>query len=532
MANTNTIENKSGAEEVRNEAGGKAYNLSDQQALAQYATTGCLNQTYYASAETQLKTILDLCDKVEPELVAKTAVYARERGYMKDVPALLCVWLASRRHNDLLAKVFSRVIDNGKMLRNFVEILRSGSTGRKSMGSLPKRLVANWFNSRTTKEIFTQSVGADPSFRDILRLAHPKPLDKQKNALYRWFLGKEHDAADLPEIVQQFEAFKAGKNKEVPSVPFEMLTALKLGQSEWCQIAMRAGWHWTRMNLNTMHRHDVFKVPEMVDMVAKRLTDREAIKKARVFPYQLLAAYKNAGPETPHKAKEALQDALEIATENVPQLPGDGYILVDKSGSMRSPLTGHRKGSTSKVTCVDVAGLMASAILRKNPSSALIPFDSDVVTHSLNPRDTVLTNAEKLAKMCNGGTNCSAPLSYLNKRAAKGEWVMLISDNQSWVDTLKNTVANPVGWRSASYYNAGPGYTGFMREWDAFKERNPSASLVALDIQPYATTQAQERTDILNIGGFSDNVFEIVNSFYRGELTPEHWLGVINAVEL
>jgi len=527
------MENKSGIEEIKNEAGGTAYKLTSAAALAQMAVTGCLNQTFYASAETQQKTILDLCDKVEPELVAKIAVYARESGYMKDVPALLCVWLASRRHNDLLTKVFSRVIDNGKMLRNFVEILRSGSTGRKSLGSLPKRLVANWFNSRTTKEIFQQSVGGDPSFRDILRLSHPKPLDRTKNAMYRWFLGKEHDVNDLPEIVQQFEDFKSGKNKEVPQVPFEMLTALKLGQSEWCQIAMRAGWHWTRMNLNTMHRHKVFDVPEMIDMVVKRLTDREAISKARVFPYQLLAAYKNAGSETPHKVREALQDALEIATENIPQLPGDGFILMDKSGSMRSPVTGVRQGSTSKVTCVDVAGLLASAILRKNPSSSLIPFDSDVVAHTLNPRDTVLTNADKLAKMCNGGTNCSAPLAYLNKRMAKGDWIMLISDNQSWVDSLgtKMPVA-PSSYRASSYYNAGPGHTKFMQEFDLFKERNPSANLVALDIQPYATTQAQERTDVLNIGGFSDACFNIVNLFYRGELTPDHWLGVISAIDL
>jgi hypothetical protein len=31
-----------------------------------------------------------------------------------------------------------------------------------------------------------------------------------------------------------------------------------------------------------------------------------------------------------------------------------------------------------------------------------------------------------------------------------------------------------------------------MKEWNTFKERNPSARLVAIDIQPYETTQAQE----------------------------------------
>ena len=37
--------------------------------------------------------------------------------------------------------------------------------------------------------------------------------------------------------------------------------------------------------------------------------------------------------------------------------------------------------------------------------------------------------------------------------------------------------------------------------------RNPRARLVCIDLQPYATTQAAERDDILNVGGFSDQVF-------------------------
>jgi 60 kDa SS-A/Ro ribonucleoprotein len=476
-------------------------------------------------AETQLKTILSLCDKVSPERVAKIAVYARENGYMKDVPALLCAWLTAKRHGELLTKVFSRVVNNGKMLRNYIRILRSGVTGRKSLGSLPKRLVSGWFNSRMPKEIFSQSVGNDPSFKDVLRLAHPKPLDKGKNALYRWFLGKDYDHVDLPEAVKSFEDFKTG-GKEVPDVPFEMLTSLKLGQSEWCQIAMKAGWHWLRMNLNTMQRHQVFELPEMVKLVASKLANPEAIRKAKVFPYQILAAYKNAGEETPLRIREALQDALEIATENVPDLRGDGYIAVDVSGSMGSPVTGHRKGSTTKVRCVDVAGLIASAILRKNPSSCIIPFENDVRQHNFNPRDTVLTNAEKLGAMMGGGTNCSAPLRLLNEKRASGDWVFLVSDNQSWVDSI------PGSPYRKSYNNSCPSHTAFMQEWDRFRERNIHAKLVCLDIQPYDTTQAQERQDVLNLGGMSDNVFKIVDLFFKDELSTNHWVEVIDKIEL
>jgi len=63
-----------GPTDTVNLAGGKAYSLPDKHALAQMVTTGCLNSTYYASAEQQLDTVLKLCKKVDPAFIAKAAI--------------------------------------------------------------------------------------------------------------------------------------------------------------------------------------------------------------------------------------------------------------------------------------------------------------------------------------------------------------------------------------------------------------------------------------------------------------------------
>ncbi|MCD4726942.1 MAG: RNA-binding protein, partial [Pirellulales bacterium] len=105
-----------------NEEGRPAYAFSAEQALAQYAATGCMNSTFYASGDQQLNQVLNLCDRVEPEFIARVALYARQKGFMKDLPALLCAVL-SVRSPGLLAEVFDRVIDSPKMLRNFVQIM-------------------------------------------------------------------------------------------------------------------------------------------------------------------------------------------------------------------------------------------------------------------------------------------------------------------------------------------------------------------------------------------------------------------------
>jgi 60 kDa SS-A/Ro ribonucleoprotein len=47
--------------------------------------------------------------------------------------------------------------------------------------------------------------------------------------------------------------------------------------------------------------------------------------------------------------------------------------------------------------------------------------------------------------------------------------------------------------------------------------KGSSPKLVCIDIQPYPTTQAIERDDIMNIGGFSDTVFARVCDFVAGD---------------
>ena len=54
--------------------------------------------------------------------------------------------------------------------------------------------------------------------------------------------------------------------------------------------------------------------------------------------------------------------------------------------------------------------------------------------------------------------------------------------------------------------------------------------LVCVDIQPYTTSQAPERSDILNVGGFSDAVFKVVAAFLRGD--EDRFVAEVEAVQL
>ena len=510
MANTTlfqSIKNRFTKTDTYNEAGGIAYTLTPKQRLAQLAATGCLNNTYYADAQSQLDQVLKLAESLDAEFIAKTAVYARQKGFMKDMPALLLAVLAQKDVN-MLARVFDQVVDNGKMLRNFAQIIRSGAVGRKSFGNRPKKLMQTWLLTATEKQLLNAAVGNSPSLADVVKMVHPKPREAWRAAWFAWLIGKPYDREALPPITRAFEDYKQSREGELPNVPFQMLTALDLNSGDWAQIARNGSWQQVRQNLNTFLRHEVFEKSKNIKMVAEKLRDETAITRARVLPYQLLTAYQVTSEQMPFEIREALQDAMETAVQNVPAIQGKVVVCPDVSGSMHSPATGYRGSASTKTRCIDIAALVSAAMLRTNPQARVIPFEQITVNVKLNPRDSIMTNAEKLANIGGGGTACSAPLAMLNREKADVDLVVIVSDNESWADDSQR-------WG---------GKTSLMKEWDILKKRCPEAKLVCLDIQPYTTAQARNRQDILNIGGFSDQVFSLIGSFAERGMGTDFWV--------
>ena len=489
-----------------------AYAYGPEHKLAQLAATGTLQDNFYSAAETQLAEVLEAAKAVDPLFVAKVSVYARRRGTMKDMPALLVAYLTVA-DPDLALRVFDRVIDNGRMLRNFVQIMRSGAVGRKSLGTRPKRLVQQWLERASISQLMQAATGNDPSLGDIVKMVHPKPADEGRKAFYAWLLGKPYDVDELPAEIAAFEAFKRYRNGPLPKVPFEWLTALELSAEQWAELASNMGWQALRMNLNTLARKGVFGVEGATEMVAARLADEAALSKARVLPYQLMVALGSVGEGVPLKVQAALETALEASLARLPALEGRIVVCPDVSGSMSSPVTGYRKGASSKVRCIDVAALVAAAVLRRNSQAKLLPFEQAVVPLKLDPFARVAANAAKLASIGGGGTNVSAPLALLNADRAEADLVVIVSDNESWVDASRH------------------GATATMREWERLKNRCPAAKLVCIDLQPYGTTQAKSRKDILNVGGFSDAVFETLARFAAGE-GERDWVRQVNETEV
>lgn len=616
--------------DTKNEAGGRAYSRPEEQALAQFAATGCFGATFHSSASELVAKTQELLLRVDPIFAAQVAIYSRESGYMKDQPAFIAASLAgclalhqsevnalgtklgelrqSKRITELTKKITDakvdgvdparfekeladaqaartlaareieelqtalataslkaktpefqkalrdlqiaatatcgRCLDDGRMLKGFVKIIRSGVMGRKALASgFLRRMIQMWFDGHTDEQLFWSSVGNDPSLLDVIKLARVNPRTPTRRAFFKWLanqeagktdhLGFAYEPNDLPDVVKQFEAWKKSREGAPPRVPFQMLTALDLKTEHWTEIAKRASWKEARQSINTYARHGVFKVAGMTEIISKKLTSKSLIEKAKVFPYQLMTTYKyvEQSSDVPKEIKNAIQVALDASLANIPEIEGHVVVCPDNSSSMDSPITGNQdqnqagatartgrpQGRTTVVQCREVAALVAAAFLRRNKHCTVLPFDEKIHNVRLNPLDSLATNAKKLSKLEKGGTNCALPLAHINNTGTKADLVVYVSDYESWIDA-QGTTTHGVAVQQRSWMQPQVAIhraTGMMDEWTKFKANNPNAKLVCLDLTPQGTKQVIERDDILSIGGFSDKVFDVIAAFYK-----------------
>ncbi len=528
-----------------NEAGGRAYRLEPKQALAQLAATGTFGATFYAEGASQLQVFRDLVAQVDdPVYLAKLAIYARQRALMKDMPAALLVEL-SLRDATMMQRVFDRVVDNGRVLRSVFQMLRSGQFThadgrvRRGLSASLQRAFQRWLNTASVNRLLSASIGQSPRLRDVLRLARPTPTDNLRRALFGWLADAAEEkwapatAADLPASVRALQRFRAATTceeqlailPELAAVRWDLLADTVRGPAVWAALARQMGPQALRMNLNTLLRHGVLTAGQDDDAarwVAEQIADPTAIERSRQFPYQFLAAYLHADAQLPAVVRAALQTAAELACGNVPRLPGPVVIGVDVSGSMSSPVTGRQGARQSSVMRgVDVAALFAAAILRRNPDSVVIPFDTAAYHAPVDPQDSILSLAQRLAAYGGGGTDCSLALAEATSRYRERVFAgaVLISDNESWVGTGRY------------------GSTGVMTAWEAFvanqrrlSPRGPEPRLACIDLQPYQTVQAVERADIMNVGGYGDAVFQVLTAFMAGDLG--RFVAEVEAIEL
>ncbi len=534
MVNTQLFKTTPGAlapaADAVNQSGARAYGYKSRHHLAQLAATGCMTSTFYADASSQLEDALALAQDVDTAFLAKTAVYARQAGPHEGHAGAAGGRAGATRHR-AAAPVFGRVIDNGKMLRNFVQILRSGATGRKSLGIAPEEAGAAMAGDRERRSACCRRPsGTSPSLADVVKHGPPE-------AGGRLARGVLFALADRPPVRRRgaaardlaYERFaraavrhdggRDGGRSAGGAVPDADGAAAERRRSGRASRRKARG-RWCAMNLNTFARHGVFDAARhgrAAGGAAAR--SAEPSRRPRVLPYQLMTAYQCRRRTCRRRCATRCRMRWKPRSGNVPAIEGRVVVCPDVSGSMslagdrlprfRLDLGGalHRRGGP---------GGRGGASARTR-AAAVMPFEqrrgesaAERARLGDDQRDEAGGHRRWRYQLL------SAPLAQLNRRNARRRtWVIFVSDNESWVDARRGGAT-----RDDDAVDGVQGHATRTRSWCA------STSSRRLD------AGGRSASDVMNVGGFSDAVFRMVGDFAAGATEVGHWVREIERVAL
>jgi hypothetical protein len=126
-----------------------------------------------------------------------------------------------------------------------------------------------------------------------------------------------------------------------------------------------------------------------VEAVIAKITDPAEVAKARLFPYQVWAAYKNAPSDN---WKRALGRTLDHTVGNIPALDGT-LVVIDTSGSMQAAVSGR-----STMQRVEVAAVMAMATAKRATDVDVVIYGQDnAPVHGLHGA-SVLAGVDKVVR--------------------------------------------------------------------------------------------------------------------------------------
>lgn len=488
-----------------NREGAPAFSRTPEEDTLAVLLTNTLGNTFYVDERSLAKETIDVFTKMaqkDASFLAKALVYARNKGLMKLAPVVGLGVLSAFGNGEkkvAFRKVFHHVVKTPDDLREFVMLCRSKKI-RKGLGGEARDAVKRWLQHMTEYHAvkYGSARSEDLTLRDILRMAHPRPVNDAQRELFGWLVkgwdnvGKEPSPSNPQvwalekikrseseaEIVNLVRKYRLTWEVVVPSVK-------KMTVPIWSALLESMPYMALLRNLNTLERHGVFADKDTVKAVAKRLSDPEQVRKSRQFPFRFFNAFQAfTGTQA---IREAIAEALERSFENVESLPGTVCIANDISGSMSSQVS--EKGATRYC---DIAGLFAAALFKKQEDVVLMPFDTQVHEVKVSRRDTVMSIAGAIGQ-ASGGTDVGAPIRELCRNRQKIDVFIGITDGEDWAGR------------------------GFLTEWEQYKKEIPNAKAFLVTISPLRDWNAPTGyPDVHFVMGWNDAVLKYIPLILKG----------------
>lgn len=474
-----------------NLAGGQAFKETDKLEFASILLTSFVQDQFYRSANETVNRISELISGLsDKKFAAKSAIYARTKYGMRSVSHVVAGEIAKSIKGEQWTKnFFDKVVyrpdDMLEILSYYFSTIKEPSENKPH--GVPKAVRVGFGKALGRFDEYSlakyRGENSDMKLVDLVNLVHPKPTEKNAEALKKLIKGelKSTGANETWETKLTDAGQKATTEEEKQELKSEAWKTLLKEKKLKYFAALRNC------------RNILEQSPESVDDLVAILTDSEQIKKSLVLPFRYLTAIKEidqlSSLAESRKVLVALNKAVDIACANVPVFDGSTLVVLDTSGSM---ISGGVGGLRSTTTPVDIGSLF-TAILAKSSNADVMLFSEKAKYVSYTPTDSILSITKNFRNQFEpAGTNFHAPFQTANK---KYDRIIILSDMQGW---MRST--------DGYYCTAGDPARAFS---DYKKAYSADPKVYSFDLQGYGTLMFPER-NVFCFAGFSEKVFDIM----------------------
>ncbi|KAA6437041.1 TROVE domain-containing protein [Dyadobacter flavalbus] len=506
---------KSSTRQTRNHEGAKAFVMNPEMQLYTAVVTWSLNDTFYEKNDERLHRVRALIASCDPLFVARLAVYARHKMYMRSAPLVLLTELARIHSGDnLIARTTEKVIARADEITELLACyqLLNERTGLKKLNRFSKQLqkgLSAAFNRFDEYQFSKYNRNGDVKLRDALFLVHPKAKDEMQQMLFDKIAGNKLETAYTWET----ELSALGQNH------FENETSrAEAFKHKWEELidSNKVGYMAMLRNLRNILQAGVSY--GHLQKVCEIISSAEKVAKAKQFPFRYLAAYRELQAEmqvtAPHfsdKIKnllfgntgytgdllEALEKAAARSAASMAGFDQHTRVLLacDVSGSMQMPVS-----PKSKIQLFDI-GLMLAMLLRSRSKNVVVGMFGDKWKTITVPKNSILANVQEFYKRTGEvgyATNGYLVIKDLLKRKIIMDKVMLFTDCQLWNS------------------NGSPEHIHAL--WIRYKrEIAPDAKLYLFDLRGYGQPPLQlVQNDVYLLAGWSDKIFDVLHALENG----------------
>lgn len=520
---------------VVNCMGEQAFKLNAKEELVSTVLTTFLQGSYYEKENEIVERIKNASEKVDPLFVAKLALYARNEGNLRSVTHLLSSVISKRisgqewgkrfydkivvRPDDISEILSAYAVENGMDLKNIRKIPNAMKKGFKSA---LERFDAYQIDKYKMNK-------REVSLIDIVNLLHPSPTQKNQEAYKRLIENKSLSDLYSSKILEK-EMSQVGKKVT------EDKTASELKEEAITEVLSNVK-GMPLMNLIRNLRNIIKYAPSQVDETCRQMTIPDKVLKSRLLPFRFATAYSEvesmtdsytaksaiqfeeenksgyAFSELKQKVLNALEKAIEISCQNIPKLDGNVAILVDHSGSVRGDGGGSSKVSAFSKTTTAMIGNLFATMLTYAQDNVYIGLFGDRLIPVKIDRNKGILEANKVSfeegAKCGGATETGIYdfLRICINEKKKVDNLVVFSDCQ--IGSNAST-----SWYGTSRTDRSLRFQELFKE---FKKINPLCNVIVVDIRQTKGNNVFHKSQrILNIAGWSTNIFDVIKSNCKG----------------